>query len=152
MRTSFDLKFYSDGIVFSFTKWPFQTITLKNVSTLYWKCLASNTGFKLSYLHLSKKSISFILSSGNSSTHYSAIIKRISFQCKSALLRVCLQYFVILLIVLIKRYTLYFTRTDWNVFAKPCGIIPSVAQPRKTFLCRISIPLFKISCCATDNA
>ena len=90
MRTSFDLKFYSDGIVFSFTKWPFQTITLKNVSTLYWKCLASNTGFKLSYLHLSKKSISFILSSGNSSTHYSAIIKRISFQCKSALLRVCL--------------------------------------------------------------
>ena len=67
---------------------PFKTITLKKVSTLYWKCIASKTGFKLRYLHLSKRSISFMLSSDNTSALNSAIIKRSSFHCKSAQLSV----------------------------------------------------------------
>ena len=58
------------------------------MSTLYWKSLASNTGFKLGYLHLSKKFISFMLSSDNTSPLNSAIIKRSLFHCKSAHLSV----------------------------------------------------------------
>ena len=55
MGTSSDLKFHSDGMLFTFIKCTFKTITLKKVSILYLKCLAKNTGFKLSYLDVLKK-------------------------------------------------------------------------------------------------
>ena len=44
----------------TFSSVLFKIITWKNTSLLYWKCLASNTGFKLRNEHRSKKSISFI--------------------------------------------------------------------------------------------
>ena len=55
MGTSSDLKFHSDGMLFTLTKCTFKPITLKKVSILYLKCPAKNTGFKLSYLDVLKK-------------------------------------------------------------------------------------------------
>ena len=67
---------------------PFKTLILEKLCTLYWKCLANNSGFRLRYLHLSKKSISFMLSSDSTSPLNSAIVKRSLFNCKSAELSV----------------------------------------------------------------
>ena len=109
-----------------------------------------------------------MLSSGNTSSHYSAIVKRSSFQCKSAQLSViknvespsCLtaaktscrhvfQYAGVPLIVFIKRS---FPTNDCTVSAKLYDNIPLVTIPVQIFLSAILTSLFNFSCCVTDNA
>ena len=134
VRACSDLEFYSDGMVFNFSKNP---ITLKRSLFYTEKCPAGTTRLKLRYLNLSKKPILLMLSSGNTSLRNSVIIKRSSFQHKSGQLSViknfgrpsCLtiakiscrlffQYAVVY--VFMKRYASSFPTNDWTVVAKLC--------------------------------
>ena len=90
MGTSSDLKFHFYGMLFTFTKCTFKTITLKKVSILYWKCLAKKYWIQIKLSRCLKKvsKKSFMLSFGNTSPLTSAIIKNSLFHSKSTQLSV----------------------------------------------------------------
>ena len=84
MRTYPNLKFYSNRIILNFSNRPINYNNLKKISTLYWKCLTTMTGFLFKVSHFLWYDISSTSSSEISTRLSLNIIDISSFHRRSA--------------------------------------------------------------------